>query len=254
MGKPSVLISLETVCETESKDFARRFMQGLIDTSPRLTPELVSTDEQFKDSFNSLDDFVDEWWAIPTTSHTDGRLIGDSFWGPHWKRKSALASRGMVTHGLINLKGERTPSSLWFEARWQPQVGFDDLFEDWVELSKPSVGSLHLFTDSERQQSQGGAAASFAAGSFGGPAKPGIPNIGWAMAYGSDYAAEVDVTRIKAAGFPVDDREGIVIVRVTENLSDVVDNFAHFSRRRAELKAMFRPDLFWIKDEPRVLT
>jgi hypothetical protein len=114
----------------------------------------------------------------------------------------------------------------------------------------PSIGMIHLFTDNERQQSQGGAAASFAAGSFGGPAKPGAPNVGWAMAYGAEYLPEVDVSRIKAAGFPVDKRDSFVVVRVTENLSDVVDDFPHFSRRRAELKSLFRPDLFWIKDEP----
>ncbi len=90
----------------------------------------------------------------------------------------------------------------------------------------------------------------FETGSFGGPAKPGLPNMGWAMAYGESYAAEVDVARIKSAGFPVDEVDGVTIVRVTDKLSDVVDDFDYFSRRRAELKAMFRPDLFWIKEEP----
>jgi len=70
------------------------------------------------------------------------------------------------------------------------------------------------------------------------------------MAYGPSYAAEVDTARIKAAGFVADERDGVTIVRVTDKLSDVVDDFERFSRRRAELKALFRPDLFWIKGEP----
>jgi len=91
---------------------------------------------------------------------------------------------------------------------------------------------------------------SFEVGSFGGRFNPGIPNIGWAMAYGKEYTADVDFARIRAAGFAVDDRGENSIVRVTENLSDVVDDFADFSRRRAELKTMFRPEFFRIHDEP----
>jgi hypothetical protein len=241
---------METASETESQSFGRRFMKALIDASPRLTPELVSASEQFKEQFNDIDSFIHDWWAIPATSYADGMLVGESFWGPHWKRRSALASRGMVNHGLIDVKGRRTLSNLWFEARWKPTVNFELLFEDWVGIAKPSIGMIHLFTDRERLFSQAGASASFAAGSFGGPAKPGIPNMGWAMAYGDEYLKEVDVSRIKNRGFFVYEREDVVVVRVTEKLSDVADNFDYFSKRRSELKSMFNPELFWIKDEP----
>lgn len=80
--------------------------------------------------------------------------------------------------------------------------------------------------------------------------KPGLPNIGWAMAYGKAYESEIDATRIRAAGFSVEQQDGVSVVRVTENLSDVADDFEKFSRRRAELKSLFRPDLFWITEEP----
>lgn len=60
----------------------------------------------------------------------------------------------------------------------------------------------------------------------------------------------VDAARIRAAGFAVEELEDVIVVRVTDGLSDVVDDFERFSRRRAELKALFRPDLFWIREEP----
>ena len=85
---------------------------------------------------------------------------------------------------------------------------------------------------------------SFRVGSFGGLAKPDLPSMGWAMAYGTTYAAEVDVARIREGGFPVDEFDGVTIVRVTDKLSDVVDDFEYFSRRRAQLKSLFRPGLF----------
>ena len=73
------------------------------------------------------------------------------------------------------------------------------------------------------------------------------------MAYGPgymNYRQDVDVARIRAAGFSVEEKGAVAIIRVTDKLSDVVDDFAHFSRRRAELKSLFRPDLFAIKHEP----
>jgi hypothetical protein len=249
MAKPSVLISLETVVKTEDKTFGRSFMQHLLDEDPRLEPELVSTSEHYKDPFIDLEHYLENWWAIPAKSYYDGKFMGEHSWGSGWKRKSTLASQGMVTHGLIDTKNERTISTLWFESRWHKGVDFTGLFMKWVELAKPQIGMMHLFTEAEGALVQGEHGSSFACGSFGGPAKPGIPNIGWAMAYGEGYAFEVDVDTIRSAGFPVDVIEGVVIVRVTESLADVVNDFEHFSRRRAELKRFFRTDLFWIKDE-----
>lgn len=250
MSKPAILISIETCLETTTKDFGRSFIQSLCDQDVRLVPEKLSTTESYKDSFRGIDDFLINWWAIPEEVRIDGRFSRMAIQGPSWKRKAALAGRGMVEHGFVNQKNIRIPSILWFECRWDKDVAFDHLFEAWIRLSHPDIGMLHLFTDAERASLQSSAGNSFAVGSFGGPAKPGLPNIGWAMAYGGDYAAEVDVARIENAGFPVREVGGAIVVRVTEKLSDVIDDFATFSRRRAELKRFFRPGLFWIEEEP----
>lgn len=70
------------------------------------------------------------------------------------------------------------------------------------------------------------------------------------MAFGADHATDFDAARIRAGGFPVDEIDDVTIIRVTDKLSDVVDDFDYFSRRRAELKSLFRPGLFWITEEP----
>lgn len=246
MSKPSALISLETSQSTEDKAFGRAFMQHLIDQDVRLVPELLSASETYKDPYLGLDDMIERWWAMPIATYFDGRPTGVRMGGPLWKRKTVLASRGMVNHGWINVRNQKIPSNLWFESRWTETVDFFQLFSNWVRLSKPAIGMLHLFTDTEKPSLQTGAGGSFSVGSFGGPAKPGLPNIGWAMVYGAEYAVEVDVGAICAAGFPVKHIDGAVIIRVTDSLSDVVNDFAFFTRRRAELKLLFRPGLFWI--------
>ena len=251
MPKPTMLISIETNKDTVSKDFGRSFIESLCNEDPRLIPEKLSETENYKDPYLGVEDYLENWWAVPTELYIDDVLIAEYFEGRAWKRKSALAGRGKVKHGGVDIKNRKIPSRFWFESRWARDVDFNHLFEAWVGLLHCEIGMLHLYTDAEKPILDGEHGSSFEIGSFGGPAKPGIANMGWAMAYGQEHIAEVDVTRIKAAGFPIDVRDdGIAIVRVTEKLSDVVDDFEHFSRRRSELKSFFRPDLFRIKDEP----
>ena len=180
-------------------------------------------------------------------------MLNESVEGMSWMRKSAVVSRGMVEHGTVNLKGFKFPSSLWFNSKWARHVDFGHLFEAWVELSRPEIGMLHLFTDDETASLKSPEGTSFKVGSLGGSAKPTIPNIGWAMVYGESYKSELDTASIEEAGFKVKVVGGATIVQVTEKISDVVDDFANFSQRRAELKSLFRPDLFRIKDEPKLV-
>ncbi len=214
-------------------------------------PEKLSTTENYNDPFLGVDDFLANWWAIPVKTTVDGQARPDSFDGPSWKGKSILASRGMVNHGITDLRYHKHPSRIWYECRWAKNVDFNHLFAAWVRMFSADIGMLHLFTDTEKREPQTEDESWFQTGSFGGPARPGLPNMGWAMAYGAGYAAEVDAARIRSEGFPIEELNGVTIVRVTDKLSDVVDDFDQFSRRRAELKALFRSSLFWIDQERR---
>jgi hypothetical protein len=249
--KPTILISMDTNADTSAATYGRSFIEALCNEDQRLVPEkLAAGEERYKDPFLGIEDFLANWWAVEEEMRLDGQWVSDAVQGPMWKRQSVLASRGMVEHGSLGRRSDKFPSMHWFECRWAKDVDFNHLFEAWVQLSHPEIGMLHVFTEPELHWQDYEADSCFKTGSFGGPAKPGIPNMGWAMAYGAGYAAEVDAARIKAAGFAVDEHDGVTIVRVTDKLSDVVDDFERFSRRRAELKALFRPDLFWIKQEP----
>jgi hypothetical protein len=249
MPKPRILISIETHAQTETTTFGERLVENLCENGS-LVPEFVSTSETFKDRFESKEQFLRNWWAIPRKQvDGEGLAFGEAFIGPMWKRKSALASRGAIEHGSVGIRGHKSPSSIWFESRWSRHVDFDRLFSEWTELSRPEIGMLHLFTEPELQ-TKSEAARSFELGLFGGPMKPGLPNLGWAMAFGKSFAADVDALRIKDAGFSVLEHDGVTMVSVTDNLSDVIDNFAHFSQRRAKLKSLFRPGLFRIIEEP----
>lgn len=248
MPKPVALISIEWSRDIVSSEIGRRFIEALC-AEPHLVPEQLGVAEEFTDPFKGVDDFVDNWWAYKD-EHRDEHGHYVRYTGPDWRRRSALASQGDVHHGSINIKNQRSPSRLWFRARWDRQCDFSRLFREWLALAPADVAMLHVFTEPEQGRPTSQAEGSFQRGSFGGPMKPGLPNIGWGMAYGKAYASEIAEARIRAAGFSVEQQDGVSVVRVTENLSDVVDDFEQFSRRRAELKSLFRPDLFWITEEP----
>lgn len=105
---------------------------------------------------------------------------------------------------------------------------------------------LHLFTSPELSPSE--RHGSFQIGSFNSAPRPDVPNVGWGMFYGDEFAQEVDVPAITAAGFSVEELVGGCLVRVTNNIQGVVDDFLSFSKRRAELKDLFRENFFLIKN------
>jgi hypothetical protein len=165
MPKQTMLISIETNKDTVSKDFGRSFIQSLCDEDPRLVPEKLSETENYKDPYLGVEDYLENWWAVPTELRLDGVLTAEYFEGRAWKRKSALAGRGMVEHGRITSKNMKIPGYFWFESRWARDVDFDHLFETWVGLSCCEIGMLHLYTDAERKIYDSGAGSSFKVGS-----------------------------------------------------------------------------------------
>lgn len=252
MTKPRVLISAQSQVDIAGQIFGRKFIEALC-VEPRLIPEQLGWAEEYTDPFLSIDDFVTNWWAMDASVWAEGEAKSYYFQGPDWRRRSKITSHGMVRHASVNNLNYRIPSLIWFEARWDPSIDFQQLFDAWLAIASMDVAMLHVFHGNEGNEGQFVGEENkrhFRLGSFGGRLKPGLPNIGWAMAYGAKYKDEVDVNRIRSAGFSVDELNGAVVVRVTEKLSDVINDFAEFSRRRALLKSMFRPDFFWIKDEP----
>jgi hypothetical protein len=105
---------------------------------------------------------------------------------------------------------------------------------------------LHHFSDPELGSNEKN--NSFQIGSFNSALKPDVPNIGWAMFFGDEFAGDVDAERIVASGFPLEKLSNGYLLRVTNELQDVVSDFPLFSKRRAELKKLFKDDFFLIKD------
>ena len=75
-------------------------------------------------------------------------------------------------------------------------------------------------------------------------------SLGWATYFGPQFSNETDFMKLQERGYIVEPLAGGFLVLMSGSLTDVQTDFATFSRRRAELKSVFRPDLFEIKYEP----
>lgn len=248
--KPYIQISLTTKIDTFDWKFGEAFIASLHEWNGLILPEQIShNDDKFLDSFVGADECKD-YWGVEGEIRVNGSTsrFHEDF---AWRRKKTIKSTGYIRHKTQNIRAQVVPGSLNFRSACSEKVDWYLLFKKWCELFSPQLGCLHQFAGLEldtRHKND-----SFQIGSFNAALKPDVPNIGWAMFYGDEFEEAVDADRIAAAGFPVEKINNGYLVRVTENIQDVLDNFPLFSRRRAELKTLFRKDFFLIQHEPLVL-
>lgn len=139
---------------------------------------------------------------------------------------------------------------------------------DWYEILrrlclrfKPIYATLHIVEAIEQDSS---AYTEEERGSFGfndhvvglpyvSLKGKGLANISWANYFGPDLKGDVRQADIRDAKFLVEEIGDGVMLRVTDNLLDVADDFDEFSRRRNQLRTFFRDGMFRINREPRVI-
>ena len=188
---------------------------------------------------------MEERWAAPCTLRYDGGMVelAEEF---AWRRKKAIKSSGYVSHTKRNVRGQIVPGGVSFTSAYSQNVDFHLLFRQWCHIFPPQIGMLHPFLPNELASL--GRYDSFRVGSFNASLRPDIPEAAWAMFYGPDFCPRIDVERLLAAGFFVEQMGEGILVRVTECIEDVENDFPMFLRRRAELKCLFPVGFFLNKE------
>ncbi len=258
MGKQRIRISLVTNIETVDWSFGRQVLEVICATDPRLVPENFDNDEKITTAFDGID-ACERLWApeVIMDAGSYGRVI--TRWDAMWKRKATVKSRGHMCHTLVNQRGERKPGRLTVDAESHRKIDWLRLFRQLCEISDPIFGTLHLITEVEASVGAFGLDenALVAADQFlsGPPAivldRAGIPNLAWATFFGAQYASELDVTKLRANGYQVEEVGRGYLIVLTSDIFDVADNFSKFSERRSEFKRLVRSDLFRLIVEPR---
>ncbi len=238
--KKYIQISIRTKVETREWHFGSQFLDSFAD-DPKLAPEYISHNaDKVHEPFLSKTDCKDVW-ADKAVIRAGGSAF-DFYQDFAWRRKSAIKCTGCVSHKLTNNRGQLVPGSISLNADWNKSCEWYELYRQWCDLSTPQLGMLHLFTDSELDQSNKN--KSFQVGSFKALLSPLISELGWAMFFGNEFAEKIEPGLIAAAGFPLEKIGSGYLVRVTEKITDVLNDYAFFAKRRSELKLMLDSKMF----------
>ena len=243
--KAYIQLSIRTEAATESWAVGEQFIGTLEEHAGLLLPEQISHNpDKFTESYAGKV-AMEKRWAAPCTLRYNGSMseVAEDF---AWRRKTAIKSSGYVSHTRRNIRGQIVPGGVSFTSAYGRNVDFHRLFKQWCHIFPPQIAMLHPFLPIELAGLD--RYDSFRLGSFNASLRPDIPEAAWAMFYGPDFYPRIDVERLLAAGFLVEKMGGGILVRITEHIDDVENDFPLFLRRRAALKDLFPADFFLAKE------
>lgn len=241
-------ISVKTNFDTANWIVGSQVLSVFSERGSKLIPESLFQWESKISNFESVP-ACEKYWAQMATMQVQGSKMEFPI-GLRWKRKKVAKYDAEISHTHKNMKGEQIDGSLIVQAEFNSKVDWLSVFREACLAMRANYALLHVFHESETVNVRSGTSESYF---LSGVLHRGmIPNIGWSVFYGEEFAGSVDVDRIASAGFPIEKIGSGYLVRVTENIQDVVNDFPLFSRRRAELKALFREGFFLIQDEPLI--
>ncbi|WP_324711150.1 hypothetical protein [Pseudomonas citronellolis] len=241
--KPYIQISIRTKMETIDWECGGQLIESLYLSEGLLAPEFVSHNpDKVKEPFEDKAQ-AERLWAEKGSMRVNGSL-SDFFYDFAWKRKKAIRSLGYVRHTKRNIRNQIVPGAVILNSAYNEKIDWYKIFRVWCEIFPPQLGMLHYFTEPELEPHM--LNDSFQIGSFNAALKPDVPNAGWAMFYGNEFAEKVDAERIAKAGFPIENISDGYLVRVTEDIQDIVRNFRLFVQKRTELKSLFPEGFFLV--------
>jgi hypothetical protein len=171
------------------------------------------------------------------------------------KRLRATRYEANFEHNNIENNAHSAWGRLWGISDYDASVDWLPIFRRCCIDMNAEVGALHVFSNIEEPPSDTSYKfktqfRSFKAGAFASRFGLSIPNIAWAMFFGPSLASKVDVQGIIAAGFDIEPVERGFFLKITDKLSDVVNDFSAFSMRRQQVRKFFPKGMFEISEEP----
>ncbi|MDF3859039.1 MULTISPECIES: hypothetical protein [Achromobacter] len=241
--KPYVQISLRTKIETNGWDIGGQLIESLYLNDGLLAPECVSHNPDKVTELLEGKHHAEQFWAKKISIRVNGSL-SDHFDYFAWKRKGSVKSTGYVSHTMRDIRNRIVPGGVHLNSVYSDKVDWYHLFKVWCEIFPPQLAMLHYFTGPELQPHM--VNDSFQIGSFNAALRPDVPNAGWGMFYGNEFSDRVDADRIASAGFPIEKIGDGYLVRVTNDIQDIVADFQLFAQRRVELKSLFPEGFFLV--------
>jgi hypothetical protein len=245
MNQLTVVFSIATTKDTSDWSHGQRFFDTLIGIDVRLTPQEIGLPDNRK-AYKTVESFKPEWGRRVMLKGPLGPA--EVLWPVDWQRNTAPRYRGRVDFADRMNNGRWMHATILISSVFDGKVDWLALFRAICELTDAIGGVMYLITPPEESLKTPG--ISYYCLPIGGTIKDKqLPNIGWATFFGSLFKGEVDADLLRSHGFHVEELAAGYLVLMSETITDVRDNFMTFSKRRAELKKYFRPNLFKITRE-----
>lgn len=272
--RPRIAIGITTYLDISDSEFGAAIYRAHEDTSNRLTPNRVRI-WSAKHGVAATHDFSSLWLTVMPFERREGKgpdkgkLLdkGEFRVGAEWSRTGSLAGRGRVDF-RPDLDHSQC-DTLSIEFNYDPKIDWYGLFQRLVEICKPAYGMLHLFTELELSRSEAkdhlerfdgplvgeGSFTSWktSLGSWRAPDRwqlaerrtyRFLPQLSWANYFGSEFDGVIDAVRRNAMADGTHGDKDERFLRITEAISDVVDQPEIFDAKRERLKSHFPEGFF----------
>lgn len=250
MSNSVLKLSMATMKDLADWRYGEYFFEKLFALDPMLVPLVIGAG---KNKYGSVASLKVGWGVRSDVDTSMGRvsLLMPTTWQRDSQRNfgevdfAKFRKDGKLLRGTINVSADFNPEVDWLSfLRWCCQE-FAAVAATLHVLAPEEVVTDPRITGpySRFYQPIGGRIDEHGGG--------GLRNLGWATYFGPPhFSKEADFEALQSQGFHVEALAGGNLVLLSEQLTGVINDFPTFSRRRAELKGHFRPDLFEIKYEP----
>lgn len=269
--KPYVIITLTTFFDLNTDTFGADLYSTIRDIEPRLLPQQAGWLGKLSCDIMVAEDFAAVWRndrQFYTAQSRGGKRLGTGTYAPvEWQRRSAIKSKGRVM--LSGRHYANQTGGLVLRAEWRENVDWPRLFRELCLLTKAAHGMLHLFTATEvaqidpehhtgylREGFHGQRAFTYSVDAYGtrrapGPGDPNllsfrqVPELTWATWLGAKFNGHYDLESLKSAVSNIAETDDGLLFTITDQLGDVLRDFATFQRHREFVKTNGFPKTFF---------
>ncbi len=246
-------INLTTYKDISSKEIGCAIYNSLCGLSASLSPELISWSEPVNYPVTNLEKWLD-FWGAPASISANGTTTSFKI-APMWRRKKSVQYSGIASFN----EGKREDSTISMAFKWNPSINWELLFDNFCEITSPSYGMLHLFTESELNTFPNKTPyLSCGEGTFvnfispdGNIRKPDswdkvsrrryryLPDLAWKNHFGSEFFHFFNSEGVNFSNYKCREDENHILMKITDSIHDIHSEHEIFIKNKARAKNIF---------------
>lgn len=246
---PSIIISLLTFSDIYSPEKGTRMLANWLKKYPQLLPEKLF----WYEGKNSTYPVEGVHTFVPgvVTKWSKGQFmpfwtLGGQF---HSTRRSKPKSTGFFSFSDLD---RQKSSKMMLEISYDPKMDWRQIFLDLSDWFEADFGWLHLWTDHEVEMMRKGKSEGWGTLFTGtyhvdrlrGFPSGGMPHLGWLNLYRGAFLPVMGKNLPKVPEAHRSEREGAILVQLSERLDDLITDYDRVEATRQEIKTIIGREYF----------